>query len=283
MVKSRVEDINFYSKKTIKIDGKLILLNKPLIMGIINCTPDSFFPNSRFDSVNTILKQAENQLKDGADIIDIGGYSSRPGAVHIDEKEESNRVIPAIKALKKEFPNVILSIDTFRGGIAQKALDNGATVINDIGAFELDPEMQNTLSRNKCTYILMHMRGTPQTMNLENTYNSLFKDISLFFSTKIQQLHNLGLHDIIIDPGFGFAKDLNQNFELLNHIGDLTFLNQPILVGISRKSMIYKKLETDAEHALNGTTILNTLAYLNGASILRVHDVKEAKEILKLL
>ncbi|MFN5418311.1 MAG: dihydropteroate synthase [Flavobacteriia bacterium] len=283
MQNSRVEDIKFYSKKTIRIGEKLISIDSPLVMGIINCTPDSFYENSRFNSIEKVLKAVEQQVKDGADIVDLGAYSSRPGAENISEEEECSRIIPVVKAVRKEFPELILSIDTFRGKVAEEGILSGANIINDIGAFELDKNMIDVLKKYKLPYILMHSKGNPQTMQNETNYDSLFKEICYFFSSKINQLKSNGIHDIILDPGFGFAKTIEQNYELLNRFADFGFLNYPILAGISRKSMIYKKLNSRAEEALNGTTILNTKAILNGASIIRVHDVKEAKEILNLL
>lgn len=283
MLNSRVEDINFYSKNSIRIGEKLLDLSFPKIMGIINCTPDSFYENSRLGSLSAILHEVEAQIQAGVDILDVGGYSSRPGAENITENEEIQRVIPAIDAIRKEFPEIYISIDTFRGKVAEQALEFGANIINDIGAFDLDDKMLDTLQKYKCPYILMHMRGNPQTMQKNTTYDSLFKEITYFFSRKISILHQHGIQDIILDPGFGFAKTIEQNYEILKHLEDFHFLNQPILVGLSRKSMIYKKLDTSPEKALNGTTILNTLAITKGASILRVHDVCEAKEILKLL
>lgn len=262
---------------------KLLDLSQPKIMGIINCTPDSFYPGSRFDSLSAILAEAGKQISAGAEILDIGGYSSRPGAENVDENEEKKRILPAIEAIRKQFPDIIISVDTFRGKVADEALQAGADMINDIGAFDLDPQMLETLQKWCCPYVLMHMRGTPQTMQQNTHYSSLFKEMCYFFSEKIARLHAIGVYDILLDPGFGFAKNLEQNYEILEQLGDFRFLNQPILAGVSRKSMIYKKTGTDAEHALNGTTILNTVSLLKQASIIRVHDVPEASEILKLI
>ena len=283
MQNSRVEDIKFYSKKTIRFGEKLIYIDSPLVMGIINCTPDSFYKNSRFNSIASTLRAIEQQIKDGVDIVDLGAYSSRPGAENITEQEEISRIIPFIKAVRKEFPELLLSIDTFRGNVAKEAIQNGVNIINDIGAFDLDLNMIEVLKKYKVPYILMHSKGNPQTMQNETNYDSLFKEVCYFFSSKINQLKSFGINDIILDPGFGFAKTLEQNYELLDRFADFGFLNYPILAGFSRKSMIYKKLNLSTDDALNGTTILNTKAILNGVSILRVHDVKEAKEILNLL
>ncbi len=283
MLKSRDEDINFYSKRTIRVGEKLLDFSVPKVMGIINCTPDSFYSGSRFDSLSGILQEAGKQLEAGADILDIGGYSSRPGAENIDQETEKERVLPAIAAIRREFPESIISVDTFRGKIADEALHAGANIINDIGAFELDPEMLGILAKWRCPYILMHMRGTPQNMAQDTQYQALFKEMCAFFSEKISRLHQAGVYDIILDPGFGFAKTAEQNYEILERLEDFRFLNQPLLAGISRKSMIYKKLGTNAAEALNGTSILNTAALLKRASILRVHDVREAREIIRLL
>lgn len=278
-----VEDSYFLSKNSIRVQDKLLTLEVPKIMGIINCTPDSFFENSRFEGVNAILKQAEQLFKDGADLLDIGGYSTRPGAFNIPLTEEIERTRPAIAAIKREFPSAIISIDTFRGEVAKEALEAGASIINDISGGEIDPTIWEVAAHYQCPYVLMHMRGTPQNMQENTHYTSLFKEIAAYFSTKIEALKQKGVYDIVLDPGFGFSKTLEQNYELLNCMEDFRFLNHPILVGFSRKSMIYKKLGCTANEALNGTTILNTQAVLKGAKILRVHEVKEAAEIVKLL
>lgn len=278
-----VEDSYFLSKNSIRVQDKLLTLEVPKIMGIINCTPDSFFENSRFEGVNAVLKQAEKLLNDGADLLDVGGYSTRPGAFNITLTEEIERTRHAIAAIKREFPATIISIDTFRSEVAREALEAGASIINDISGGEIDPSIWDVAAHYQCPYILMHMRGTPQNMQENTHYTSLFKEIAAYFSTKIEALKQKGVHDIVIDPGFGFSKTMDQNYELLHCLEDFRFLNQPILVGFSRKSMIYKKLNCTANEALNGTTILNTQAVLKGAKILRVHDVKEAAEIVKLL
>lgn len=270
-------------KKHIKIGKKLLDLNTPKIMGIVNSTPDSFYESSRTNTIENILFQTEKHLKNGADIIDIGGYSTRPGALEISLEEEIKRISEPIKIIKSTFPNCIISCDTFRSQVAQIAIDNGADIINDISGGELDKNMINVIAKNKTPYILMHSKGTPQTMQSHTDYKSIFKEMINYFSQKLELLHELGLTEIIIDPGFGFAKTMGQNYELLNKLEDFYFLKQPILVGVSRKSMIYKKLDTTPNESLNGTTILNTIAISKGANILRVHDVKEAKEIVKLL
>lgn len=278
-----VEDSYFRSKNSIRIGKKLFSLEQASIMGILNCTPDSFYEGSRNDSVTSILKMAEKQISDGANILDIGGYSSRPNADHVTLAEEIERTQNAIVAIKREFPDTVISIDTFRAEVARIALESGADIINDISGGEIDQEIWNVAAHYQCPYILMHMRGTPETMQSQTEYNNLFKDVSNYFSIKINQLKKLGVHDVILDPGFGFAKTLDQNYELLNHLQDLHFLEKPLLVGFSRKSMIHRLLDITPEEALNGTTILNTRAILKGAKILRVHDVKEANEVLKLI
>lgn len=270
-------------KKHLKIGKKLLDLTTPKIMGIVNTTPDSFYESSRTNTIDKLLIQVEKHMQEGADFIDIGGYSTRPGATDISIEEEINRISNPIKIIKDTFPNCIISCDTFRSQVAQIAIDNGADIINDISGGELDQNMFDVIAKNRIPYILMHSKGNPQTMQDQTDYKSIFKEMVNYFSSKIEYLHELGLTEIIIDPGFGFAKTTEQNYELLNNLQDFYFLKHPILVGISRKSMIYKKLNTTPEEALNGTTILNTIALSKGAKILRVHDVKEAKEIVTLL
>lgn len=278
-----VEDSYFRSKNSIRLGKNLFSLEHPAIMGILNCTPDSFYEESRNKSVISILKNAEKQISDGATILDIGGYSSRPNADHVSVEEEIERTKEAIISIRNEFPEIAISIDTFRSEVARIALESGANIINDISGGEIEPAIWNVAAHYQCPYILMHMRGTPKNMQEQTDYKHLFKDISSYFSLKINQLKEIGLHDVILDPGFGFSKTLEQNYELVNHLSDFHFLERPILVGFSRKSMIYRLLTCSPEEALNGTTILNTKAILQGAKILRVHDVKEAAEILKLL
>jgi dihydropteroate synthase len=270
-------------KKHLKIGKKLLDLSTPKVMGIVNITPDSFYSESRFNQIETILKQTEKHLNEGADIIDLGGYSTRPGATEISIKEEINRISAPIKEIKSKFPEIILSCDTFRSDVAEVAIELGVDIINDISGGELDSNMFNIIAKHKIPYILMHSKGSPQTMQSMTNYKSLFKEMINYFSNKIEYLHELGLTEIVIDPGFGFAKTTEQNYEILNKLEDFYFLKQPVLVGVSRKSMIYKKLNTTPENALNGTTVLNTLAVSKGANILRVHDVKEAKEIIQLI
>ena len=269
-----VKDTLNYPKSSLNLGGILTPFDVPLVMGIINATPDSFYENSRLTSVDAVLKVAEDML---------GGYSSRPGASQVDENEEQRRVIPLIVAILKRFSQVKISVDTFRSKVADECLQHGAVMINDISAGNLDEKMFEIVAKNNASYCMMHMRGNPQTMMEDLTYVNLIQDILLYFSNKINQLKALGVTNIILDPGFGFSKSTQQNFELLNNLGQLKVLNLPLLVGLSRKSMIYKTLEIDAVKSLNGTTVLNTIALQQGASILRVHDVTEAKEAIKLL
>lgn len=265
------------------VGGKLINLSVPKVMGILNVTPDSFFDGNRYTDVSQALKQTEKMITEGATFIDVGGYSSRPGATDISVEEEIKRVIPVIQAISKAFPEIAISIDTFRASVAKAAVEQGAGLINDISGGELNPQLFNTVSELQVPYVLMHMRGTPETMTQLNQYENLTKEVIDYFHKKIHQLQNLGVKDIIIDPGFGFAKNIDQNFELLNQLDYLRILGKPILAGLSRKSMIWKSLKITPEEALNGSTSLNTVALLKGASILRVHDVKEAVETIKLI
>ncbi len=251
-------------------------------MGILNVTPDSFFEGSRLANEKAILTTAENMLSDGALILDIGGYSSRPGSLEVTAAEELSRVIPAIKLIKKEFPKAYLSIDTFRSQVAEAAVDSGACMVNDISGGALDSDMFDAISRLGVPYILMHMKGSPQTMTSETHYDNMITEMAQYFVEKYQVLKGLGVRDVILDPGFGFAKTRDQNYELLRNLGYFKTLKLPILAGISRKSMIYKKLEISPEEALNGTTAVHMIALMNGASLLRVHDVKEAVETVKL-
>lgn len=251
-------------------------------MGILNVTPDSFYVGSRFTTEHAILTQTEKMLKEGATFIDVGGYSSRPGAENISEAEELSRTVEAVKHIIKKFPEAIVSIDTFRSTVAREAVLAGASMINDISSGTLDHNMFATVAELKVPYIAMHMRGTPQTMKELTTYENLINDITGYFHQKITALHALGVRDVIIDPGFGFSKTIDQNFQLLNHLDYFKILGRPILAGLSRKSMIWKTLTTTAEDALNGTTALNVAALVKGASILRVHDVKEAMQVITL-
>ena len=268
--------------QSINCKGELITFDKPKVMGIINITPDSFYEGSRHREMNDILKQVDKMMDQGADLIDIGGYSSRPGADDIPLQEELDRVIPVIRNVADKFPQVRISVDTFRSQVAEQALDNGAAMINDISAGLLDDSMMNVVSKYQVPYVMMHMKGTPQTMKSLNQYDDLITDIIHYFSERVRRANELGINDLIIDPGFGFAKNIDQNFELLKRLSHLEHLELPLLIGVSRKSMVHKTLGIKPEEALNGTTALNMLALDRGASILRVHDVKEAVECCKL-
>jgi dihydropteroate synthase len=267
---------------TLNCKGRLLVIDKPLVMGIINATPDSFYGGSRFDGVDEIVARAEKMLNEGADIIDIGGQSTRPGSELIAADEETGRVVPAIKAIADKFPKAFISIDTFYSKVALTAVNAGAAIVNDISAGSMDSKMIETVAELKVPYTLMHMKGTPQTMQQNAVYDNVTREVLDFFIAKTNELKNAGIVDIIIDPGFGFAKTIDQNFELLKNLSIFKMLDRPILVGISRKSTIYKTLGINADDALNGTTVLNTVGLMNGASILRVHDVKEAKEAVTL-
>ena len=268
---------------TINCAGKLVDLSTPKIMGILNVTPDSFYDGGVHNSDKKILKHVEKMLNDGAVFIDIGAYSSRPDGVNIDENEELNRVVPALELVNNKFPETIISIDTFRSKVAETCLNSGASIINDISAGEMDKKMMEIVGKYKVPYVMMHMKGNPQNMISKINYDKMLKEIIQYFSKKINQAISHKINDIIIDPGFGFAKDVNQNFDLLNNMDILKILEKPMMVGISRKSMIYKSLQTNAKESLNGTTVLNTISLIKGASILRVHDVKEANECVKLI
>lgn len=251
-------------------------------MGILNTTPDSFFDGGSYLSTDSVLKRAEAILSEGADFIDLGGYSSRPGADFVSEEEETRRVVPAIEAILSKFPDALISVDTFRAGVARASVAAGAAIINDISAGHLDENMITTVADLKVPYILMHMKGTPETMQQFTEYDDLFRDIFLYFSERIGKCRELGISDLIIDPGFGFSKTIDQNYQLLHNLDKFEIFGLPVLAGISRKSMIYKLLGNKAEEALNGTSVLNTIALSRGANILRVHDVKEAVECVRL-
>ncbi|MCL9805723.1 dihydropteroate synthase [Flavobacterium amniphilum] len=268
---------------TVNCKGNLIDLTTPKVMGILNVTPDSFYDGGKFSSDVVVLKQVEKMLMDGANFIDVGGQTTKPTADMITAEEELKRVIPVVDSILKNFPDALLSIDTFYAKVAEETILNGAALINDVSAGNLDGDMLPMVAKLQVPYIMMHMRGTPQTMQKLTQYDDLVKEVLFYFSEKITQARSLGIYDIIVDPGFGFAKTLDQNYELLSRLDLFQMLELPVLVGVSRKSMIYKVLETASEHALNGTTVLNTLALTKGANILRVHDVKEAVECVRLI
>ena len=267
---------------TINCKGNLIDVTLPKVMGILNCTPDSFYDGGNYKTDSQILSQAEKMLTDGAAFIDIGAYSSKPNASFVSEEEEISRLLPVVNLILKEFPTTLLSIDTFRSKVAKIAIENGAVIINDISAGSLDSEMMQTVANHQVPYIMMHMKGTPQTMQTLTNYENIIKEMLFYFSEKVALARSFGINDIVIDAGFGFAKTLDQNYEILNKLEVFNMLDLPLLIGVSRKSMIYKTLETTAENSLNGTTVLNTIALTKGAKILRVHDVKEAVECVKL-
>lgn len=268
---------------TINCKGTLIDLSTPKVMGIVNVTPDSFFDGGKLTNSDEIVGQVEKMLHDGATFIDLGGYSSKPGAEFVSETEELNRVIPIVKLLVEKFPDILLSIDTFRSEVAKQAVENGAVIINDISAGLLDENMLETVAKLQVPYIMMHMKGTPKTMQSLANYDDLLKEINFYFSERVAKARSFGLNDIVIDPGFGFAKTIEHNYELLQNLELLQFHDLPILAGISRKSMIYRTLDSKPEDALNGTTFLHAFCLQKGANILRVHDVKEAVECVKLM
>lgn len=277
------KDTFFTTNASLNVGGKLLDLSQAKIMGIINLTPDSFYSNSRFIGEKEILVQVQKMLAEGADILDLGAYSTRPGADEISPEEETKRLLPVIKLIKSNFRDAIISVDTFRASVARLAVEAGADIINDISGGELDAEMFATIAQLQVPYILMHHRGTPKTMHLLTNYDDLLADVIFYFSEKIEKLKSLGVKDIVIDPGFGFAKNTEQNFLLLHHLSNFKLLDVPVLVGLSRKSMVWKSLQITAHEALNGTSVLNTIALQNGANILRVHDVAEAKQCITLL
>lgn len=277
------KDTIFSKKKTINFRGNIRELDEVLIMGILNVTPDSFYDGGKHSTHEAIEKQVDKMIMEGAAIIDVGTYSSRPGAAHISVDEEWVRLEFALNIIRKKYPDILISVDTFRSQLAERALrDFNIQMINDISAGLMDPELPEIVSRYSAPYVIMHMQGTPQTMQNNPHYDHLINDIMNFFNDRITYLKSLDIYDIIVDPGFGFGKTLDQNYQLLHHLNDFSLLEMPLLAGLSRKSMIYKFLNTVADEALTGTIVLNTLAAMNGADILRVHDVKEAKEAILL-
>ena len=266
----------------INCKGELICFDTPKVMGILNITPDSFYAQSRTTPAE-VLRKAEQMLEEGATFVDIGGYSSRSNAQEVSPQEELQRVVPVVEALVKHFPDIRISVDTFRTEVARESLEAGACIINDISAGQIDPAIWEVVAHYQVPYITMHMRGTPQTMQTYTEYDKLTKDILYYFSEVKDKARQLRINDLIVDPGFGFSKTLAQNYELMQQLALFKALECPILVGISRKTMIYKLLDTTPETALNGTTVLNTFALLHGADILRVHDVKEAVECVKIV
>ncbi len=268
---------------SLNLGGRLMEISSPQVMGILNVTPDSFYAPSRKQSADEISQQVERMLADGADMIDVGAYSSRPGADDVSAGEEMDRLARALDVIRTSHPEAIVSVDTFRASVARRCVEQyGVQIVNDISGGELDPAMFETVAELGVPYILMHMKGTPQTMQQEPIYDHLMSEMMQYFAERIERLHLLGVSDIILDPGFGFAKTLQHNYQLMKHLSELHVFRLPLLVGVSRKSMIYRLLGTTPEEALNGTTVLNTLALAQGASILRVHDVKAACEAVKI-
>ena len=267
----------------INCNGNLIDLSTPKVMGILNVTPNSFYDGGKHKEINSIIHQVDKMLSEGADFIDIGAYSSKPSAEFVSEEEEIKRLVPIVKSLVETFPNIILSVDTFRAQVAKASVENGVAMVNDIAAGLLDDKMLETVAELKVPYIMMHMRGNPQMMQSLTQYDDIVKEMIFYFSERIQKARSFGISDIVIDPGFGFAKTLEQNYEVLHKMELFSMLELPLLAGISRKSMIYKVLESSPQEALNGTSVLNTIALQKGAKILRVHDVKEAVECIKLV
>ncbi len=276
------KDTFFHKKATLNAGGKLVDLSSPKVMGIINLTPDSFYTDSRKQDIPAVLSRAEKMQTEGATFLDLGAYSSRPGAEDISIQQEMDRLLPAVEAIAQKFPGAVLSIDTFRSQVAEAAVQAGAHIINDISGGELDAGMFATVAKLQVPYILMHMKGTPQNMVQQANYENVFDEVFDYFTNKYYQLKQLGVKDVIIDPGFGFAKRSEHSYELMRRLEEFNRLRLPILVGISRKRMIYNLLGHSAEEALNGTTALNTIALTKGANILRVHDVKEAVEAVKI-
>lgn len=267
---------------TIRCKGQLIDLATPKVMGILNVTPNSFFDGGKYKNYTEILSRVEKMLNEGATFIDIGAYSSKPSAEFVSEEEELQRIVPIVQLILEHFPETLISIDTFRSEVAKACIENGAAIINDISAGNLDTKMLETIAKYNVPYIMMHMRGTPQTMQTMTNYDNIVKEILFYFSERVAKARSFGINDLIVDPGFGFAKTLEQNYEVLQKMEFFEMLELPLLAGISRKSMIYKTLHSSADEALNGTTVLNTIALTKGAKILRVHDVREAMECVTL-
>lgn len=268
---------------TINCNKKLIDISSPKVMGILNVTPDSFFDGGKYKNETDILLQVEKMLSEGATFIDVGAYSSRPGAMHISEEVELQRIVSIVELLVQNFPEIIISVDTFRSNVAQKTIEAGAAMINDISGGKMDANMFETVAKLQVPYILMHMLGTPKNMQENPSYEDVTKEVISFFAEQLFKLHQLKVNDVLIDVGFGFGKTIEHNYELLKNLSLFKNLDAPILVGVSRKSMLYKPLEITPQLALNATTSANTIALLNGANILRVHDVKEAMEAIKIV
>ncbi len=268
---------------TLNCKGRLLVLDKPIVMGIMNATPDSFYSRSRKIKIDEVLQQAEKMIANGAAILDIGAQSTRPGSERISPTEEAERILPVIEATAKEFPKAIISVDTYYAAVAEQAVKAGASIINDISGGMYDADMLSTVGKLNSPYICMHIKGTPETMQQNPQYDDVTKEVLDFFIQRIDLCRQNNIHDVIIDAGFGFGKTIAHNFELMRHLSVFTMLEKPVMIGISRKSTIYKTLGISVDDALNGTTVLHTIALLNGANILRVHDVREAIEAIELL
>jgi len=279
----QTDTINNFKEKIFSTKNTILHSYNPMVMGILNITPDSFYDGGKYTETKKILQQAKKILQQGAEIIDIGAYSTRPGASDISEEEELKRLIPIIKLVKTHFPTALISADTFRAKVAISAIDNGANIINDISGGTLDKNMFATIAQLKVPYILTHIKGTPQNMQSQAHYENITGEVKHYFTEKLNTLNALGVNEICIDPGFGFSKTIAHNYELLNNLSSFKTFKLPLLCGISRKGMVYKLLETKPTQALNGTTVLNTIALMQGANILRVHDVKAAKEVIKIV
>jgi len=280
---SKGKNKEFSSIKELKSGSKLLSLDKPLVIGILNISPDSFYEGSRFPDVIDLLKQAEKMVGEGADILDIGAVSTRPFADEVSEQEELERLLPSLRKVRKEFPNLFISVDTWRSNIARIVIEEGADIINDVSGGCFDEKMAQTIAHYKKPFVLMHTKGDPKIMQVAPSYNDVNQEIMDFYTDRIKYFNDLGIDQLILDPGFGFGKSLEHNYQIIKHLKQYQSFELPILVGVSRKSMIYKLLEITPADALNGTTVLNTIALLNGANILRVHDVKAAKEAIKIV
>ncbi len=281
--KTGAKDTIFSKKRSLNLRGRLVIIDEPWVMGILNLTPDSFFDGGKFSSTQLAVQQCQSMLEDGAKIIDIGASSTRPGAERLSPNEEIARLKETLSTIRKEFPEALLSVDTFQAEVARAAADMGADIINDISGGTMDDEMPKAMSEIKLPYILMHIQGNPQSMQQNPQYKNVFMEVSKFLSQQMRKFTEQGVADIILDPGFGFGKTVEHNYSLLNHLADFQLFERPLLVGFSRKSMINKVLGTKPEDALNGTSILNTMALQKGADILRVHDVKQAVEAVKIV
>ncbi len=276
------QDTFFYGKNTLRAGDKILRLSPPVIMGILNVTPDSFSDAGRFTDPETALARAAGMLQEGASIIDVGGYSTRPGAKDVSPDAEAARVIPVIRLIREKFPDSLISVDTFRSVVAEKAVEAGASLVNDVSGGQMDPKMFETVGRLGCPYIMMHMRGTPATMQKETEYGNILLSLWSYFRDRIQEARDCGITEIILDPGFGFAKTIDQNYYILENLSYFHSLGLPLMVGLSRKSLIYKRLKIAPEEAVNGSSVLNTIAVRKGAGILRVHDVRQAREVIEL-